>query len=73
MRQNDMAGSDAQPPGGGGQIGEGSEPARREAAEYIASLLVSLRLVAHQAELPFLAYLIGVALEEANDVKSKRD
>lgn len=68
-----MAGSRAQPPVGAGQIGEGSESARREAAEYIASLLGSLRLVAHQAELPFLAYLIGVALEEANDVKSKRD
>lgn len=72
-RRNGMAGSRARPPVGAGPLSEGSEPARREAAEYIASMLKSLRLVAHQAELPFLAYLIGVALEEADDVKSRSD
>jgi hypothetical protein len=36
-------------------------------------LLEGLRLVAHHAQLPFLGYLIGVALEEAKDEKSERD
>jgi hypothetical protein len=43
-----------------------------EAADYIASLLDGLRLVAHNAELPFLAYLISVALEEAKGTKTER-
>jgi hypothetical protein len=72
-RQNDMAGSSARPPVDFGSAGEGSEPPRREAAEYIASLLEGLRRVAHESELPFLAYLISVALEEANDQKARRD
>jgi len=46
---------------------------RQETAEYIASLLESLRLLAHQTHLPFLAYLLGIALEEANSEKAKRD
>jgi hypothetical protein len=33
-------------------------------------LLEGLRRVALQAELPFLAYLLSVALEEANSQKS---
>jgi hypothetical protein len=45
---------------------------RLEAAEYIASLLESLKTVASSAQLPFLAYLISVALEEANSEKSNR-
>jgi hypothetical protein len=45
---------------------------RLEAAEYIASLLASLKAVASGAQLPFLAYLISVALEEANLEKSDR-
>jgi len=65
-----MAGSNGRPPASAGSRGEESAPKRREAAEYIASLLEGLRLVAHRAELPFLGYLIGVALEEANDEKS---
>ena len=68
-----MAGSDAQPPGSADQLGGGSAPKRQEAAEYIASLLQGLRLVARRAELPFLGYLIGVAPEEAKDEKSERD
>ena len=46
---------------------------RQEAAEYIAAMLESLRLLAHQTHLPFLAYLLGIALEEANSEKTKRD
>ena len=68
-----MAVSGARPPVGPSSLGGGSTPTRREAAEYVASMLESLRLVAHQADLPFLAYLIGVALEEANDEKSLHD
>jgi hypothetical protein len=72
-RQNGMAGSGAPPPVDIGSLGEGPEPSRREAAEYIASLLEDLRRVAHESELPFLAYLISVALEEANNEKARRD
>jgi hypothetical protein len=35
-------------------------------------LLEGLRLVAQSAQLPFLAYLIDVALEEANTEKANR-
>jgi hypothetical protein len=68
-----MAGSRARPQIGAGSPHDGPEPTRQEAAEYIASLLEGLRSVAHQAQLPFLAYLISVALEEANHEKSPRD
>jgi len=68
-----MAGSDARPPVDIGSSGDGSEPSRREAAEYIASLLDGLRRVANEAHLPFLAYLISVALEEANTEKARCD
>jgi hypothetical protein len=53
--------------------GEGPELTHHEAAEYIASMLAGLRLVAQDAQMPFLAYLINVALEEANNEKAKRD
>jgi hypothetical protein len=67
-----MAGSRARPPvGTGDSLNEASEPSRREAAEYIASMLDGLQLVAQQAHLPFLAYLISVAYEEASNEKSK--
>ena len=68
-----MAGSNARPPASAESLGERSEAERQAAAEYIASLLEGLRLVAHQAEMPVLSYLISVALEEANDHKSARD
>lgn len=67
-----MAGSNAGPPASPTPGGEESVPKRGEAAEYIASLLEGLRLVAHRAQLPFLGYLISVALDEANDEKSDR-
>ena len=36
----------------------------------IPSLLEGLRLVAHNVQLQFLAYLINIALEEANNEKA---
>jgi hypothetical protein len=66
-----MAGSRARPPAGGtSPSNPGPELTHREAAEYIASLLEGLKLVAHSAHMPFLAYLINVALEEANSEKT---
>jgi hypothetical protein len=55
------------------QGGNGPELTRQEAAEYIASLLKGLRSVASSGQMPFLAYLINVALEEANNEKTNRD
>ena len=51
----------------------GPELTHTEAAEYIASLLEGLRLVAQNAQMPFLAYLVTVALEEAKNEKANRD
>jgi hypothetical protein len=50
--------------------GEGQDFTRKEAAEYIASLLEGLSAVASGAEMPFLAYLLNIALEEANSEKA---
>jgi len=68
-----MVGSNVQPPASANPRGEGSALKRKEAAEYISSMLEGLRVVAHQAQLPFLAYLISVAHEEATTEKSERD
>jgi hypothetical protein len=66
-----MAGSRARPPAGGASpSGSGPELTHKEAAEYIASLLEGLKKVADSAQIPFLAYLINVALEEANNEKT---
>jgi len=66
-----MVGPGSQPPAGGASsFNDGRELSRKEAAEYIASLLEGLRLVAHNAQLQFLAYLINVALEEAKNEKA---
>lgn len=69
-----MAGTGAQTPAGGDRRsrGDGAQMTPQEAADYIASLLDGLRLVAHNAELPFLGYLISVALEEAKSAKSNQ-
>ena len=68
-----MAGTRARPPAGGPNPSDGPELTHREAAEYIASMLEGLQLVARSAELSFLAYLIDVALEEANSQKAVPD
>ena len=61
------------PESSAGPSRDGPELTHREAAEYIASLLEGLRLVAYSARMPFLAYLLSVALEEANTAKTNRD
>jgi hypothetical protein len=66
-----MAGSRTQPPIGGNSFSGQPKLSREEAAEYISSLLDEMRLVAGQSDLPFLAYLLSVALEEANAEKAK--
>jgi hypothetical protein len=53
--------------------GDGPDLTRREAAEYIASLLEGLKSVANSGQMPFLAYLLNIALEEANNEKTARD
>lgn len=73
IRQNEMSGPSSQPPGGASSFNDGKELSRKEAAEYISSLLEGLRVVAHNAQLQFLAYLINVALEEANNEKTIPD
>jgi hypothetical protein len=61
------------PPGAKNSPGDGRKLSRKEAAEYIASLLEGLRVVAHNAQLQFLAYLIAMALEEAKNEKAIPD
>ena len=69
-----MTGTRARSPSGGGSPStEGPELTRQEAAEYISSLLEGLRLLAHAAKMPFLAYLLNVALQQANNEKASRD
>ena len=46
---------------------------RKEVADYIASMLEGMRVLAHQTQLPFLSYLIGIALGEAKGEKVKQD
>jgi hypothetical protein len=67
-----MAGTRARPPAGEASPTNGPELTHREAAEYIASMLEGLHSVAQGAEMPFLAYLIDVAREEANSQKANR-
>ncbi len=73
IRQNRMAGSRARPPIGANPANRQSEPSRKEAAEYIASLLEGLRHLANQTQMPFLAYLLTMAQEEANTERTKSD
>ncbi len=68
-----MSGPRSRPPGAASSFNADKELSRKEAAEYIASLLEGLRVVAHNAQLQFLAYLINVALEEANNEKTIPD
>jgi hypothetical protein len=50
---------------GGGDDGYVADMRPEEAAEYIASMLSSLRSIAVKAEFPLLSDLISVAEEEA--------
>ena len=68
-----MAGSGARPPVGDvGPSDEGRDFAQQEAADYIASMLEGLRGVANGAQMPFLAYLLNMALEQTNNEKNSR-
>jgi hypothetical protein len=46
---------------------------RCEAADYIASLLEGLKAVANTAGLPFIAYLLSVTIEAAQEEKVRKD
>ncbi len=59
-----MAGPQA--PAGTGPSGNGPKLTQQDALEYIGSLVEGLHGIALQAELPFLAYLLSVACEEAD-------
>ena len=62
-----MTGMGGRPPAGGASpTREGHDLSHQEATEYIASMLEGLRLVAQNAQMPFLAYLLNVALEAAS-------
>jgi nitrate reductase assembly molybdenum cofactor insertion protein NarJ len=65
-----MAGPSARPPANLSSVHEGTELNRQEAADYIAAMLESLGRVANGARMPFLAYLIDVAREEAKNEKT---
>jgi hypothetical protein len=54
------------------EIDLGLYPTRREAAEYIAQMVQSLRGLARREDLSFLAYLLGLALEEARGASHSR-
>ena len=46
---------------------------RREAADYIASLLEGLKILAKSAGLPFVAYLLALTIEAAQAEKAQDD
>lgn len=51
---------------------DGTELSRVETARYIVSMLEGLKSLAKSAQLPFLAYLIDIAREEARAKKVRR-
>ena len=61
-----MSGPRSRPPGAASSLSDDRELSRKEAAEYIASLLDGLRLVVHNSQLRF-------SLEEANNEKAIPD
>ena len=64
---------DGPPTGGTSSRREELDMSHQEAAEYIASILEGLTQVANSARMPFLAYLINIALEEARLEKAHLD
>jgi hypothetical protein len=50
-----------------------SEMTRREAAEYIATLVDELKSIAQAAGLPLIAYLLAMAKEEAQVERARDD
>jgi hypothetical protein len=56
-----------------GSSGVRSDMTRREAAEYIAGMLDGLQSIAQGANLNFIAYLLAMALEQAQEERSRED
>ena len=52
--------------------GNGSEMTRREAAEYVATLVEELKSIAQAAGLGLIAYLLAMAKEEAQLERSRQ-
>jgi hypothetical protein len=50
-----------------------SDMTRREAADYIAGMLDGLHTIADTANLPFVAYLLAMAKDEAQAEKARED
>jgi hypothetical protein len=66
-----MAGSGARPPVAGlSPSGEGRDFTRQEAADTSLRCLKAYARSPQGAQMPFLAYLLNVALEEANNEKA---
>jgi hypothetical protein len=51
----------------------GSDLTRREAADYIATLVDELKSIAQAAGLPMIAYLLAMAKEEAQVERTRED
>ena len=56
-----------------GSTTNGSDMTRREAADYIATLVEELKSIAQAAGLPLIAYLLAMAKEEAQLVRSRKE
>jgi hypothetical protein len=60
-------------PGSEGPPINGSDMTRREAADYIATLVDELKSIAQAAGLPLIAYLLAMAKEEAQVERARED
>ena len=56
-----------------GSTTNGSDMTRREAADYIATLVEELKSIAQAAGLPLIAYLLAMAKEEAQLERSRKE
>ncbi|MEZ0280351.1 MAG: hypothetical protein ACAH19_03400, partial [Methyloceanibacter sp.] len=54
-----------------GSTTNGSDMTRRDAADYIATLVEELKSIAQAAGLPLIAYLLAMATEEAQLERSR--
>ena len=58
---------------GEGSPVNGSDMTRREAADYIATLVEELKSIAQAAGLPLIAYLLAMAKEEAQLERTRKE
>ena len=56
-----------------GSATNGSDMTRREAADYIATLVEEVKSIAQAAGLPLIAYLLAMAKEEAQLERSRKE